>query len=138
MQRQTILALDVGEKRIGVAVADAELRFASPLLTLANDDNVWQELEKIIEGQHSVLVVVGLPRGLDGQETAQTKYAEVFMQRIRANLGVPVRAQDETLTSVKAEEELRARGNTYEKGEVDALAATYILEDYLAEPGGDK
>ena len=138
MQRQTILALDVGEKRIGVAVADAELRFASPLLTLANDDNVWQELEKIIEGQHSVLVVVGLPRGLDGQETAQTKYAEVFMQRIRANLGVPVRAQDEALTSVKAEEELRARGNTYEKGEVDALAATYILEDYLAEPGGDK
>jgi len=135
MHDQTILALDVGEKRIGVAVADVKLQFPKPLTTLENTDTIWQDLQKIVDEQQSGLVVVGLPRGLDGQETAQTAYARVFMQELRTNLGLPVREQDEAATSVKAEQELRGRGKPYEKGDIDALAATYILEDYLQEHG---
>jgi len=137
MQAKTILALDVGEKRIGVAVADVELRFAKPLTTLHNTEKIWEELAQLIEHNQSGLIVVGLPRGLDGQETAQTQKAEIFMQRLRANLGLPVRAQDEATTSIKAEEELKSRGKPYEKSDIDALAATYILEDYLAESGDE-
>jgi putative Holliday junction resolvase len=133
MQIKTVLALDVGEKRIGVAVADIDLRFAKPLITLHNTEKIWEELYALIDEQQAGLIVVGLPRGLDGQETAQTKFAEVFMQELRANLGVPVRAQDEAATSVKAEQELKSRGKPYEKAAIDALAATYILEDYLGE-----
>jgi len=133
---QAILALDVGDKRIGVAIANISVRFASPLTTITNDEMVWQQLTEIIETNDVGAIVVGLPRGLDGQETAQTHKAEVFMQQLRAHLGLPVHPQDEAATSVKAEEELAARGKPYAKGEVDALAATYILEDYLNEQGG--
>lgn len=137
MQGRTILALDVGEKRIGVAVADASVRFAHPLTTLEHTEKIWEDLAAIVEEHQCGLVVVGLPRGLDGQETAQTKSSEIFMQRLRANLGLPVRPQDEAATSLKAEAELKGRGKPYAKGEVDALAATYILEDYLLESGGN-
>jgi len=137
MAEGKILALDVGEKRIGVAVADAKVRFAHPLTTLANTEKIWEELAALVDEQQCGLIVVGLPRGLNGQETAQTKASEVFMQRLRANLGLPVRAQDEAATSLKAKEELEARGKPYAKGEVDALAATYILEDYLQESGAE-
>lgn len=133
MQAQNILALDVGEKRIGVAAADAQVRFAHPLTTLKHSDTIWQELAALAKEQSASLIIVGLPRGLEGQSTAQTARAEAFMGQLQAKLGLPVQPQDEALTSVKAEAELNARGKPYAKGEVDALAATYILEDYLSE-----
>lgn len=129
----TVLALDVGDKRIGVAIASTEVRLASPLLTVDNDDDIWQKLSQLVQDNVVQAFVVGLPRGLDGQETAQTKKARVFMQELRANLGLPVHAQDEATTSLKAEAELKARRKPYVKGDIDALAATYILEDFLNE-----
>ncbi len=77
-------------------------------------------------------LVAGLPRGLDGQETAQTAYARNFAEAISQQLQLPVYYQDEAVTSRQAEAELQARGKPYAKGDIDALAATYILEDYLA------
>lgn len=135
MQGQTILALDVGEKRIGLAVADAVLRFPRPLGTLDVTESLWQDLAAITQQQQVRQLVVGLPRGLDGQETAQTQYVKNFMQHLQATLNLPLQPQDEAATSVKAEEELQARGKPYEKSDIDALAATYILEDYLLEHG---
>lgn len=135
MARSTILALDVGGVRIGVAMADMEVRFANPLTTLVNDETIWQELQAIIDNNGVQAVVVGLPRGLEGQETAQTKVSEAFIEQVRANLGLPVYAQDEAATSIKAEQELKSRGKPFAKGDIDALAATYILEDYLQVGG---
>jgi putative Holliday junction resolvase len=134
-QTPTILALDVGEKRIGVAIATVGLHFAHPLTTLSHDGTIWQQLTDLVETNATGLFVVGLPRGLDGQETAQTRTTEVFMQQLRANIGLPIQPQDESVTSIKAEAELKSRGKPYEKGDIDALAATYILEDYLNEQG---
>lgn len=130
---QTALALDVGAKRIGVAVARLEVGIASPLVTLTNDETVWERLQQLVDEHDTGTFVVGLPRGLDGQETDQTRETETFMAELRARVGLPVHAQDEAATSLKAEEELKARKKPYGRGDIDALAATYILEDYLRE-----
>jgi putative Holliday junction resolvase len=129
--RPTVLALDVGGARIGVAKADAELKFASPLTTLLHDDTIWQQLSDLVEECNVQTVVVGLPRGLQGQETAQTAICRQFAKNLSEQLKIAVELQDEATTSVKAEAELRSRGKPYEKADIDALAATYILEDYL-------
>jgi len=135
----SFLALDVGDVRVGVALANAEVRFANPLTTLTNDDSFWVRLEELI-GEHDViLIVVGLPRNLNGDATEQTRKVEAFAELLQAKINLPVRLQDEATTSVKAEAELRQRGKPYEKADIDALAATYILEDYLAnDTGGER
>ncbi len=125
------MALDVGERRIGVGVASLQARLAQPLTTLDNGDGIVAELEKLIAEHEVSALVVGLPRGLSGQHTSQTAYAEAFAKKIGTRLGLPLYWQDEAVTSKKAEAELRARGKPYTKGDVDALAATYILEDFL-------
>lgn len=129
----TVLALDVGDKRIGVAKADVDVRIASPLVTIAHDAQVWATINNLVDETAAQAIVVGLPRNLNGDDTPQTAKARTFMAQLRANIGLPVHEQDEAATSVKAEEELRARGKHYDKSDIDALAATYILEDYLQE-----
>lgn len=129
--RPTVLALDVGGTRIGVAKADAELKFASPLTTLINDERIWDRLAELVAEYNVQTVVVGLPRGLQGQETPQTLICRQFAKNLSEQLKIGLELQDEAMTSVKAEEELRSHGKPYEKADIDALAATYILEDYL-------
>jgi putative Holliday junction resolvase len=126
-----ILALDVGGVRIGVAMADAELKFANPFTTLTNDEHIWEALGALIEANQVQTVVVGLPRSLQGHDTAQTQICRAFAKDLSERLKIAVELQDEATTSVKAEAELRSRKKPYEKADIDALAATYILEDYL-------
>ena len=125
------MALDVGEKRIGVALASAVARLASPYATLENTTGVWEEIESIISREAVDTVVVGLPRNLSGQETQQTHYARNFANKLAGVCDANIVLQDEALTSKQAERELRDRGGDYKKSDIDALAATYILEDYL-------
>lgn len=130
---RSVIALDVGERRVGIATASAGARLARPLTTLDNNDGFVASLQKLV-AEHSVVgVVVGLPRGLDGQHTAQTAYVESFAQDLKTRLGLPLYWQDEAVTSRQAKAELEARGKAYAKGDIDALAATYILEDFLQE-----
>ena len=82
--------------------------------------------------------MVGLPRGLEGQSTAQTSEAEALAGSLRERFGLPVHMQDEALTTKHAEVELRSRGKPYVRADVDALAATYILQDWLAGQGEAK
>ena len=77
--------------------------------------------------------MIGLPRGLDGQETAQTMTVRAFGTMLGKALKLPVHWQDEALTSVQAASELEQRGKAYRKADIDSLAAVYILEDYLHE-----
>jgi putative Holliday junction resolvase len=133
----SVLALDVGNKRIGIAIASLIARLPRPLTTLANDENFIEQLQTIINNERAGALVIGLPRGLDGQETGQTKIVRQFVAELTPLMTIPIHLQDEALTSAKAEAELRARGKLYEKGEVDSLAATYILEDYMNTHGAD-
>lgn len=130
-----ILALDVGERRIGVAAANTMVRLASPRGVVVNDKSVWSELAKIAQSEDTGLIVVGLPRSLQSQDTAQTKYVRSFAQELEKKLHIRTVLQDEALTSHQAEAELRARGKKFDKGDIDALAATYILDDYLGALG---
>ena len=127
----SILALDVGTIRIGIAIASVVVRLPRPLTTLANDENFSTKLAEIIKKEVVATVVVGLPRGLDGQETGQTGYVRTFVANMPAELGVRMPFQDEALSSNRAKSELEARGSAYQKGDIDALAATFILDDYL-------
>ena len=129
----SFVALDVGERRVGVAVAHADVRIASPLTTLEADEDIFDKITTLATEQHAKGVVVGLPLGMNGQETAQTHAVQRFVAELRPRLKVPMYWQDEALTSVKAEEELYGRGKPFAKGDVDALAATFILEDFLRE-----
>src|ERR1700712_5178062 len=105
---QTLLALDVGEKRTGVALASSQGGLPQPFGVLASSDNLLDKLRDIISERLVSVVVVGLPRGVEGQDTKQTKLIRDFAQQLQGALTVPIQLQDETLTSVKAEEELRA------------------------------
>ncbi len=128
----SVLALDVGAKRIGVAVATLTARLPRPLITLNWNEAFYPALESIVEVEGVVALVVGFPRGMQGQHTAQTTAIETFTQGLKEHFPLPIHLQDEALTSRHAEAELRARGKPYDKGDVDALAATYILDDWLA------
>jgi len=126
-----VLGIDIGEIRVGVALGSMETKFASPLITLLNNDTLYSNLEKIIKENEVGLIVAGLPRNLDNEETMQTKYSRKVADEIKNKLNIEVVFQDEALTSVKARDELDARKKPYEKGDIDKLAACYILEDYL-------
>jgi putative Holliday junction resolvase len=126
-----IAALDVGSVRIGVAVARMPAALPTPYGIIRNDEYVMTSLIDLINREHLAQLVVGLPRGMSGQETEQTIAVRQFAELIRQNTTIPIVFQDETLTSKKAEAELASRNSRYNKEMVDALAATYILEDYL-------
>ena len=126
-----LLALDVGERKIGVARAHHIARVADPLTTLPNNDSFNEKLIKIIKEYDVSLVVVGLPRGLEGQDTAQTEYVRKFMEAL--SLPVQYTFQDEAVTSVNAEAQLKRAGKAYAKEDIDSMAASIILSDYLQE-----
>lgn len=126
-----IIALDVGKKRIGVAVANMIARLPQPLTTLTHTPAIYTTIKRLANEQQAGIIVVGLPRGLDGQTTAQTRDILAFVDKLKQHVSLPVYTQDEALTSVKAEAELASRKRTARAAEIDALAATYILEDFL-------
>lgn len=130
---KSVLSLDVGARRVGVAVATLEARLPRPLITLERDDTLFPALENIAEVEGVIALVVGFPRGLQGQHTKQTSAIEDFAQQLREHFALPLHFQDEALTSKHAQAELDGRGRPYDKGEIDSLAATYILEDFLRE-----
>lgn len=130
---KTVMALDLGERRIGVAIANHIARIPRPLTTLVKDVNIYAEIKNLIDQHHVGSIVVGLPRNLQGSDTAQTEYVRSFVKQISDKIAIPVYWMDEALTSKQAEAELLKRKRPYSKGDIDALAACYILEDYISE-----
>jgi putative Holliday junction resolvase len=106
-------------------------RLPRPLATLEQGDGLMDALEGLVRSEDAGAFVVGLPRGLQGQHTAQTAKSEAFAESLRKRFGLQVHMQDEAVTSKQAEKELQERGKPYGKGDIDALAATYILQDWL-------
>ena len=123
------LGLDVGEKRIGVALADAGIKIAVPAKTINVDGTEIDTIKQIIADEGVQIIVVGYPRNQSGEATAQTAFVEEFCKKLDG--GISIVFQDESLTSVLAEQRLATEGKPYEKGDIDALAAAMILQDYL-------
>lgn len=125
-----LLALDVGERRIGVALADTSVKIAIAYDTFEVDGNELQRIAELVVSEDIDIVVVGYPRNQSGEPTQQTAYVERFAAQLE-DIAPKLVFQDESLTSVKAEELLNRQKRRYEKGDIDALAASLILEDYL-------
>jgi len=130
MSSKTLVCLDVGEKRIGVAVADTSVRIAVPFTTVEVDDSEIQAIGEIILKERADTIVLGYPRNQKGEVTAQTKYVEEFAKRLE-NFNKEIVFQDESLTSVLAEQRLASYKRPYSKADIDAQAAAIILQDYL-------
>lgn len=130
MSSQTLVGLDVGEKRIGVSVADTGVRIAIPFTTIEVEGDEIQKITEIVLKENASIIVVGYPRNQAGEATTQTDYVENFAKRLE-DLEVKIVFQDESLTSVMAEQQLIAHKKPYNKGDIDSHAAAIILQDYL-------
>lgn len=130
MTSQNIVCLDVGEKRIGVAVADTSIRIAVPFETIEVDGSEIETIAKIVITERAHTLVIGYPRNQSGEATAQTRYVEEFAKGL-SDIADNIVFQDESLTSVIAEQQLAAHKRPYTKGDIDAQAAAIILQDYL-------
>jgi len=130
MAGQSLVCLDVGEKRIGVAVADRSIRIAVAFTTIEVDGNELQAIAEIVIRERADTIVVGYPRNQQGETTAQTAYVEQFAKGLE-DIATNIVFQDESLTSVIAEQRLNAMKKPYAKGDIDAQAAAIILEDYM-------
>ncbi len=130
-----ILAVDYGSRRVGLAVSDPLRMFARPREALANegDDAVVRAIAALVRAECVGEVVLGLPLGREGQDTAQTSLIRAFGELLAAALPVPVRLHDESFTSADAEKLLRERGLNVRqsRGLVDSTAAALLLEEYL-------
>lgn len=128
------LALDIGEKRIGVAVSDEEGIIARPLLTLSVSPSLMTKLGEIIDKEKPAKIILGLPRHQNGEVSEVAKDIRKFATGIKHEYNVEVDFEDESGTSVEAGRRLREKGlNPFEiKEKVDSEAATIILESYLA------
>lgn len=123
----------MGEVRIGVSIANLAARLPHPHGVINNTQQAVSDINKLATGEQAIAIVVGLPRGLNGQDTKQTERVRDFVKKLQKVCNLPIHLQDEALTSKKAEQELSQRRIRYNKDEVDALAATYILTDFLLE-----
>ncbi len=153
IERRSILAVDYGRARIGLAIADSETRMAQPLSTMEriNRNEDMRRLRELVRDHGVKQIVVGLPLRLDGTRGSMAEEAERFAQRLRKQIGVPVEMVDERLTSWEAErllEEVQGRfiheekltgskkpKNVQAKMTVDAVAAAVILKEYLDRQG---
>lgn len=126
------VALDVGEKRIGVAVGDSGVRIAVPFETIETDGTEVERIAKIVIDEKADVVVIGYPRNQSGAATAQTAYVEEFSKKL-VDVAPHIAFQDESLTSVMAEQRLQSHKKPYTKGDIDALAAAIILQDYMEQ-----
>ena len=129
MAINSIIGLDIGEKRIGVARANTIARISEPLATLNNDQGFDEALQAVLDEYQPDILVVGLPRNMNGLETPQTAYSKAFTQQKLLKYNIPIVFQDETLSSREAE--ARLQGKKYTKADIDSQAAAIIIEDYL-------
>lgn len=126
------LGVDVGKARIGVARSDFHGMLATPVSTVARGDGDVAEIVRISAELDAVEIVVGLPLSLSGASTASTDDARAFARRLLV-AGTPVRLVDERLSTVSAQQALRANGRTTKNSRsvIDQVAATIILQHAL-------
>jgi len=148
-----LMALDVGEARIGVAVSDSSRILASPYTTLRvsrDEARIWSAIQHLINETETEGLVIGLPISLDGQIYEQGERVQAFAERLKQHITIPVTFWDERLSTVEAERllaerEQQAQGKPIRRGGkrlkdgwkrrqhqgIDAMAAAVILQEYL-------
>ena len=126
MSSKNFLALDVGSRRIGLAMADSQVKIAVPFGWLENNENIVQGITELVLRHDIDTIVVGYPRNQSGEPTKQTEFVEEFVKQFEdIELDTEIVFQDES--------EQRLGNKIKDKGEIDAEAASIILQDFLEE-----
>ena len=130
-----IMALDIGEKRIGVAISDPDERVASPVCVLSSDEVRANaaSFRRVLEDWEPELLVCGLPMTLSGEEGPQAQRIRAFAEHVSKLCGIPYEFADERLSSAEAKRSLREKGLSEKamRGKVDMIAASLFLQAWL-------
>tara|TARA_Y100000768_G_scaffold348443_1_gene297366 strand:+ start:121 stop:531 length:411 start_codon:yes stop_codon:yes gene_type:complete len=129
-----ILGVDYGESRIGLALSDNTKCIAFPLKTIKNKniDSILDFFRKLNSEKNIESIVIGLPLGMNGKDTHQTKKVRIFSKSMGI-LGLPIFFQDERLTSISAKKSLIKQNikTGHNKEKIDEIAATIFLQQFL-------
>ena len=131
------MALDIGDRRIGIAVTDPFNTYALPAETYRRTGNFSADVDAVARAAKDRgvgCIVCGLPLNADGSESVQTEKTRCFITKLQERAGMPVYTEDERFTSLAAHDTLHEEGlkAAKHKKSVDAVAAAYILEGFLA------
>lgn len=126
----TVLGLDIGDARIGLAVASVIARIPRPIETISNNADTANKLKQVIAREDAGVLIVGIPRNLSGEETAQSQKIRDIAEVYANELGLEMVFVDESFSSKKADEYLAA--NPKHKIPQDSLAACFILDEFFA------
>ena len=129
-----LLAIDYGARRVGLALSDPLKMIASPYRTIINNNNtiLIEEIETIIAAEDVELTIIGLPLGMAGQKTEQTKKVEEFVDKL-IDRGIIIKYEDERWSSVAAKRSMKEQNikSGHNKDLVDQTAAAIFLQQYL-------
>ena len=129
-----LLAIDYGDRRVGLALSDPLKMIASPYRTIINNNNtiLIEEIETIIAAEDVELTIIGLPLGMAGQKTEQTKKVEEFVDKL-TDRGIIIKYEDERWSSVAAKRSMKEQNikSGHNKDLVDQTAAAIFLQQYL-------
>lgn len=123
-----ILGIDYGTKKIGIAIVDDQIKIASPLAILKNDDNFFAALKKFIADEAVDKIVIGKPQGTGFETESYVEEIERFVASLNDQLEIPAVTFDESFTTAEAQ---RLMKESRHRGEDDDLAAMVILQAYV-------
>lgn len=128
-----LMGIDVGEKRVGVALSDEYQLIASPLSVVERGPNEFEALASLAQQYEVIELVAGLPTGMSGREGPQAADVRTFATAVAERLDLPLRFWDERLTTVQAERALVESGHRRQRRKhlVDAVAAALMLQNFL-------
>lgn len=129
----TVLGVDPGTRRIGLAIADLETRFATPLEVVPASSKAIGRIVELAEERSAIKIVVGRPVSLSGHDGPAVSEQQKFVEDLRAATEIPIEEYDERLTTVVAESAMRAAGTSAKnrKDNRDAVAAQVLLQGFL-------
>ena len=134
------MALDIGEKRVGVAISDPDERVASPVCVLAADEVLanGRSFRIVLADWEPDLFLCGLPMTLSGEEGPQAERVRGFAEAVAKRIGIPLEFADERLSSAEAKRSLREKGLSEKamRGKVDMIAASIFLQSWLDARNG--
>ena len=129
------MGLDIGDKRIGVALSDPEDILASPLTTIIRneDSSAVEKIKEIADANEVNCIVIGLPYSLSGEKSSQTTTTLNFIDKLKGAINIEIITEDERFSTSVAQRLLSQQGKKKKKnkGDIDAAAAAYILQGYL-------
>jgi putative Holliday junction resolvase len=130
-----IIALDLGEKRVGVAISDPTLTIAQPFRTILfkNLKSLAEKLKEIVEKHEVEMIVIGFPLTLKGKYSKKTVEIQEIYEKLKSQIPTPIQLYDERLTTTLAHNTMHQlnRKPSKERDKIDQLAAMHLLQNYL-------